>query len=228
MVRAVLLDAMGTLLELDPPAPRLRHELRERAGVELTLAEAGSAMAAEIGYYRAHHQAGHDRGSLAELRRECARALRDALPGKAGELPLDVVREAMLAAIHFRVYPEAVGVLEWLRGAGVRRVVVSNWDVSLHQVLQTVGLAPLLSGSITSAELGVGKPSPAIFKHALTIAGVPGRDALMVGDSVVEDVEGARAAGVEPILLARGRETPPEVDGVRVIRSLRELPKLVA
>src|SRR4051794_37121393 len=184
VVRAVLLDAMGTLLELDPPAPRLRHELRERANVELTLAEAGSAMAAEIGYYRAHHQAGHDRGSLADLRRECARALRDALPGAAGELPPDVGRKAMLASIHFRVYPDALRTLERLRGAGVRRVVVSNWDVSLHQVLQSVGLAPLLSGTITSAELGVGKPSAAMFRHALTIAGVPAPDALMVGDSV--------------------------------------------
>ena len=227
MVRAVLLDAMGTLLELDPPAPRLRHELRERANVELTLAEAGSAMAAEIGFYRAHHQAGRDRASLAGLRRECAVALRDALPGSAGELPLDVVGGAMLAAIHFRVYPEAISVLERLRGAGVHRVVVSNWDVSLHEVLQEVGLAPLLSGTITSAELGASKPSPAIFRHALTLAGVPARDAVMVGDSVLEDVDGARAVGVTPVLVARDGAVP-EVDGVRVIRSLRELPKLVA
>ena len=48
MVRAVLLDAMGTLIELEPPAPRLRAELRARAGLEVSEAEARAAMGEEI------------------------------------------------------------------------------------------------------------------------------------------------------------------------------------
>jgi putative hydrolase of the HAD superfamily len=110
--------------------------------------------------------------------------------------------------------------LDRLRRAGLRRVVVSNWDVSLHGVLCRTGLRRLLSGAITSAELGAGKPSPAPFRHALTLAGVPARDAVMVGNSVAEDVEGARAAGVEAILLVRDGAAPGrgELDGVRTPR----------
>ena len=228
MVRAVLLDAMGTLVELEPPAPRLRAQLRERAGLDLTEAEAQAAILEEIAFYRVHHREGHDRASLFVLRRRCAAALRAALPEAGRDLPLATVTDALMGALRFRAYPEAPAALERLREVGVRRVVVSNWDVSLHAVLQRIGLARLVSGTITSAELGASKPSPGPFRHALTIAGVPARDAMMVGNSVAEDVDGARAAGVAPVLLVRGGAAPADLDGVPVIRSLRELPALVA
>ena len=228
MVRAVLLDAMGTLVELEPPAPRLRAELRERAGLDLTEAQAEAAILEEITFYRVHHREGRDRASLFELRRGCGQALRGALPDAGRELPLPTVVGALMAALRFRPYPDAPAALECLRGAGLRRVVVSNWDVSLHAVLVRTGLARLVSGAITSAELGACKPSPAIFRHALTIAGVPARHAVMVGNSVAEDVDGARAAGVAPVLLARDGRPPADLDGVPVIRSLLELPRLVA
>jgi putative hydrolase of the HAD superfamily len=228
VVRAVLLDAMGTLIELEPPGPRLRAELRARAGLEVSEAEARAAMVEEIAYYRAHHREGHDWASLHRLRRACAAVVRDALPEAGARVPIARVEEAMLAALRFRPYRDVIPALERLRRVGVRLVVVSNWDVSLHSVLRTSGLARLVCGTITSAELGAGKPSAAPLRHALTIAGVPARDALMVGNSVVEDVQGARAAGVAPVLLVRAGDVPGDVDGVPVIRSLRELPALVA
>jgi putative hydrolase of the HAD superfamily len=219
---------MGTLIELERPAPRLRAELRERARLELTEAEAQAAMLEEIAFYRLHHREGHDRASLFALRRRCAEALRAALPEAGRALPLATVTHALMGALRFRAYPEAPAALERLRDAGVRRVVVSNWDVSLHAVLHRTGLARLVSGTITSAELGASKPSPALFRHALTIAGVPARDAMMVGNSIAEDVDGARAAGVAPVLLVRDSAAPGDLDGVPVIHSLRELPALVA
>jgi putative hydrolase of the HAD superfamily len=219
---------MGTLVELEPPAPRLRVALRERAGLDISHAEAQAAMLEEIAFYRVHHREGRDRASLFALRQECAEALRAALPDPGRDLPLGVVAGALLAALSFRPYPEVPAALKALRDAGVRRVVVSNWDVSLHAVLTHTGLGRLLSGAITSAELGASKPSPGPFRHALTIAGVPARDALMVGNSVAEDVDGARAAGVSPVLLVREGAAPGDLDGVPVIRSLRALPALVA
>jgi putative hydrolase of the HAD superfamily len=114
------------------------------------------------------------------------------------------------------------GTLARLRHAGARLVVVSNWDVSLHEVLARTGLAMLVDGAITSAELGAAKPAPAIFARALELAGgvAPAR-ALHAGDSVEADVAGARAAGIEAVLVVR--DGTPAPAGVRTIRSLAEL-----
>ena len=98
--------------------------------------------------------------------------------------------------------------------------MVSNWDVSLHDVW-TLGLAPLLDGVVTSAEVGARKPDAAIFARALEIAGVRAEQAVHVGDSLEEDVAGARAAGIEPVLIRRdGSPGPPDT---RTITNLIEL-----
>lgn len=231
--RAVLLDALGTLVELEPPVPLLRRELRERFGLDIGEEAAGAALRAEIAFYRAHHDEARDAASLADLRRRSAAALREALPPEAATLPLEPLTEALLAALRFRPYPEVPEVLSALREAGRRLVVVSNWDVSLHAVLEQTGLVGWLDGALTSAELGTSKPDPAIFTRALELAGVDAADAVHVGDSAEHDVAGARAAGIEPLLLVRTAQTArglpaPQDDveappGVRVIETLRSL-----
>lgn len=228
--RAVLLDALGTLLELEPPVEPLRRELRERFGVELSAAEAGAAVRAEITFYRAHHDEASDRARLAGLRRRAALALRDALPDAAGALPLEPLTEALLAALRFRPFPEVLEVLRAARAAGARLVVVSNWDVSLHDVLDETGLAPLLDGVVTSAELGRAKPAPEIFARGLALAGAEPHEAVHVGDSVEHDVAGALAAGIAPLLLVRAGAAPdaPPPAGVRTVATLRPLLALLA
>jgi putative hydrolase of the HAD superfamily len=217
-VRAVLLDALGTLVELERPWPRLVAELGAR-GTTVTEADARRAMLAEMAYYKANHDDAGDRAGLADLRRRCAAVVR----GELGvELAVDEVQAAMLAAIRFRPYPEASGVLAALRERGCALVVVSNWDVSLHDVLDRTRLRPLVDAVVTSAELGVAKPDPAIFARALVLAGgVAPEEALHAGDDVAADVEGARAAGIAAVLVARDGERPPP--GVRAIASLEGL-----
>jgi len=219
----VLLDALGTLLELEPPAPFLRRELAERFDVLVAEADAERAIGAEIAFYRPHLDQGRDQQSLASLRVRCAGVLRDALPDSArAALPAaaDLV-ETLLASLRFRVYADVRPALERVRASGSRLVVVSNWDVSLHERLRQLGLTPMLDGAVTSAEVGARKPSPAIFEQALRIAGARASDAIHVGDSLEEDVAGARAAGIEPLLLSRSGVAPPA--GVRAIASLAEL-----
>jgi putative hydrolase of the HAD superfamily len=218
-VKAVLFDAMGTLVRLEPPAPRLREELRKRFDLSVTEEQARAAIGAEIAYYRAHHDDGRDAASLADLRARCADALRATLPDP--DLPLAEVTEALLASLHFTAYDDAPPALAKLRDAGIRRVVVSNWDVSLHEVLDRVGLAPVLDGVITSAEVGAGKPDPRLFERGLELAGVEAQDALHVGDTIAYDVEGARAAGIPAVLIVREGEPP---DGVPTVRRLTDLP----
>ncbi len=99
---------------------------------------------------------------------------------------------------------------------------MSNWDVSLEDVLGRVGLRELLDGVVTSAAAGARKPDPTPFRDALQLVGAGADEALHVGDSAAEDLAGARAAGIEGLLLIRDRaEAAPS--GVGVIHSLDEL-----
>jgi putative hydrolase of the HAD superfamily len=221
-VKAVLLDALGTLVRLEPPAPRLRGQLA-RLGIEVSEAQAAHAIAAEISYYRSHLEQGRDARSLTELRRECAEALAAALPATPATqaLELDALTAALLASLEFTAFDDVYPALTAWREQGLRLVVVSNWDVSLHEVLDRTGLAPLLSAILTSAEAGVSKPSAAIFTRALRLAECGPSEAMHVGDSFAEDVVGARAASIEPVLIVRGGAPAPS--GVRTITSLEML-----
>jgi putative hydrolase of the HAD superfamily len=218
--RALLLDALGTLLELEPPAPRLQTELAERFGLRITETDAQRAIAAEIAYYRAHLDEGRDPVALAALRSRCAEALREALPDDERVAAIDnaALTGALLAALRFEPFADVRPALAAARAAGRRLVVVSNWDVSLDDVLDRLGLAPMLDGVVTSAAVGVRKPSPEIFEHALALAGVTAHDAVHVGDSLAEDVAGARAAGIEAVLIKR--DGAPGPSGVRTVTTL--------
>jgi putative hydrolase of the HAD superfamily len=243
-------------VELEPPAPRLCLELRERLGLEVGLGQAERALAAEIRFYRGHLEQGRDAASLAALRLSCADVLagelEDALgrPVPGGQDMVDV----LMASLRFRVFDDVPGVLDELAGLGLRLVVVSNWDISLSDVLGRLGVSRRLAGVVTSAEVGARKPDPAAFRRGLALAGASAGHAVHVGDSPYEDVEGARAAGIEAVLISRGGPSPPaagvraagpQVEGRRVrgprvadprfegprvetIRTLAELPPLVS
>ena len=218
----MLLDALGTLVYLEPPAPRLRDALRELAGVEVTLDEAERAFRAEISHYLAHHTEGGDGPGLDRLRDDCAEVMRSALPSPPPGHA--VIREAMLAALSFVAFEDAAPALRELRGRGLRLVVVSNWDCSLLEWLEGAGLGSLLDGAVSSAAAGEPKPAPAAFLAGLELAGVTAAEAMHVGDSPEADIEGARAAGIRPVLLTRDGEAP---GGVESVSSLQELPSLL-
>jgi putative hydrolase of the HAD superfamily len=230
-LRALTLDVLGTLLELDEPAQRLRAELRQRAGVALSTTEAERALAAEIAYYRSHHLEGRDRESLADLRRRCADVLRLALPQRArSALSTEIVQEALLRALHFKPFGDAAAALQAARARGLKLVAVSNWDISLAFTLARVGLARLLDGVVASAAVGLAKPARAPFERALALVGVEPPTALHIGDSIQEDLLGARALGMATALIVReGGARPGRLPAsVRVISSLVELPALLA
>jgi putative hydrolase of the HAD superfamily len=223
--QAVLLDALGTLLELEDPGPALADELAAR-GAPVSVEAARSAVFAEMTYYRAHHDEASDAERLADLRRRCAEVLRDALPADARALGVPALTEALLAALRFRPYPEVPDALRALRERGLTLVVLSNWDVSLHEQLAATGLTPLVDGAVSSAELGVGKPHPGIFARALEVAGASAAEAVMVGDSPDTDAAGALACGIAAVYVDRWHAGDAP-DGAHVVPSLAEVPALI-
>jgi putative hydrolase of the HAD superfamily len=192
MVRAVFLDALGTLVELEPPWISLRDRVPDEVSDERLIA----ALRAEMAYYRDHAHEGRDEASLGELRERCAAIVSE-------KLGMRISVEELVEAIRFFAYPDALPALSDLRERGLTLVAVSNWDCSLPRVLERCGLDGLLDGTVTSAEAGSRKPDPGIFDAALRLASCEPSEAVHVGDTPEEDVAGAQAAGIRPLLIDR-------------------------
>ncbi len=153
--------------------------------------------------------------------------LGDALPAPADRLGDDALLASLLAALRFRAFADSAPALAALRRRGVRVAVVSNWDVSLPGVLRDVGL---LERPRRGAHVGAGGIGQActgdLRRGARACRRQRAAEALHVGDSLEHDVCGARASGLQAILLRRGGEGP-DVPGVPVMASLAALPGLL-
>jgi putative hydrolase of the HAD superfamily len=216
-IAAVLLDAGNTLICMrrtlvcevlagegiaSTPEAVARAEAAARPAISRQLAAGGSTEA--------------DGTFLLYVRRIVA--------GLAGEDPaaddglvrrlLRGVRSIPTQQLWSEVLPGVPEALAALRDAGIRRVVVSNSDGTVEQGLADAGLGHLLDAVVDSAVVGVEKPHPGIFEHALAAAGVRPSRALHVGDLYAVDVVGARAAGVHALLLDPFDDWP-DVDCLR-------------
>jgi len=105
---------------------------------------------------------------------------------------------------HWQLFPDVVPCLEALARRGIPAGVVSNWDSRLHPVLQGLGLKRFLQFVLTSAEFGAEKPDPSIFQEAIARLGLTPERVFHVGDSLEDDVHGARSAGLQAVWLRRG------------------------
>jgi putative hydrolase of the HAD superfamily len=127
---------------------------------------------------------------------------------------------------HFRqpgvwaVYPDVIPALEALTARGLPLAIVSNWDSHLPRLLEQTGLAGFFRTVSVSAIEETGKPGAEIFRRTCERLGVPAADTLHVGDSLRDDFEGARGAGLQALLLDR-RDQHPDCEAR--IRSLAEL-----
>lgn len=100
--------------------------------------------------------------------------------------------------------PGATACLTRLRDAGVRIGVVSNSDGRIGDALDRAGLSPLLDCIVDSGVVGVEKPDPAIFLHALEPLGLRPEHAWYLGDTVHYDAAGAEAAGLTAWVIDHG------------------------
>lgn len=225
VTKGLLFDAFGTLLELEPPAPALVRELRDGWDIDLSTTEVERAFAAEVSYYRAHHLEGHDETSLADLRLRCSGVLRDNLPEPAREqVDAAQLMPVFLRSLRFRPFGDVTAALARYRSAGLGLAVVSDWDISLEEVLHRCGIAQLVDHAVSTASVGVAKPSPEVFERATQLLGLDAPSVLHVGDTPELDVTGATAAGMASVLIRRDPASGPEpVPGVPTIETLPEL-----
>lgn len=122
----------------------------------------------------------------------------------------------------WRLFPDTRPGLERLQRSGYRLGIVSNFDSRLYEVLRALNLDSFFESVVISSRAGAAKPNRRIFEIALQTMNVPHTAAVHIGDSLTEDVAGARNAGLKAILLERaGRHNSST--GSRVCRSLEEL-----
>ena len=123
-----------------------------------------------------------------------------------------------------RADPEALAAIRRVREAGLVAGVISNSNGSVRSILEETGLAAHLDFIIDSSVVGVEKPDPSIFHLALREAGVAAAETVYVGDLYSVDVLGARAAGLDGILLDPGGFWAPR--DCRLARGLEDTVRL--
>jgi putative hydrolase of the HAD superfamily len=129
---------------------------------------------------------------------------------------------------HFSLYDDVAETFDRLASRGLRLGLISNSHRCLTSFPVHFALDKWISVAVSSVEHGYMKPHPSIFSEALQRMGVAPAQAVMVGDSLSQDVRGARRVGMRAVWLARaGGVAPPPDDDVPVITTLRQLPDLV-
>jgi putative hydrolase of the HAD superfamily len=137
--------------------------------------------------------------------------------GRAYECAVEMTR-AWEHAHNFQIFEDVLPVLAELRGRGLKLGLVSNTGRDLEAFVVHHGLD--VDAVVSSGVHGKTKPHPTIFLAALERLDVTAEDAVMVGDSLEDDIEGARAAGMRALLLDRENRYPEIEDKLTELRAL--------
>jgi putative hydrolase of the HAD superfamily len=214
-LRAVTLDATGTLIAC-PAMPDIYAEVLARHGIATAPDEVRRVFPVVWKELDCLTPPGLDRFTSFE---GGSRAFWSRLLTRLCEL-IDTAEPGPFAAAElfhrfslpdaWMVFPDVVPALETLRSLGLRLAVISNFDERLPNLLAGLGLAHRVDLVVPSSSLGLAKPNPRLFRHVLERLEVEPDAALHVGDHRLEDLEGAQAAGMEAVLLDRGRGPTPD------------------
>ena len=228
--KVVTFDCAQTLMKVDWQPTLLAVRSAELAGLEFDRQVAGEIYDRKLGSRWPEFKElnlKRDEAVLAGFWRELTAdwLLEAGMPADRAD---DVITEANNLLFGdssevFSVYDDVVPCLDRLTESGFRLAVISNWDNSLHRALRSFGLSDYFEVVIASLEEGVEKPDPALFHIALERLGVDPGDAAHVGDSPIDDLQGARNVGMRGFLIDRERDERSD----SVITSLSQLPEVL-
>ena len=227
MIKAVFLDFYNTLVHFSP----MREDVQAQAcrGFGTQASPDGLARGYALAdAYMDSENAGDvplARRSPEEQRRFFAEYERLVLQGAGVDVDLGTAEriwDQVLRIPHgLALYHDALPALDMLKLQSMTLGVLSNITRDniigdMDALFQELGLAPYLDFTVTSGEVGRGKPHPPIFLAALERAGVEPHEALHVGDSHASDVVGALGVGIHPLLLDRDGTQTHVIDCPRI------------
>ncbi len=217
MLRAVLFDVDFTLVK---PGPDLGPEgyqlLGRRFGLELDPARYAEARAAAIETVERHPELDHDEEVWVLFTEQIIRGM-GGDSDRAYECAVEMTR-AWEHAHNFELFEDTLPVLAELRAHGLKIGLVSNTGRDLTAFVAHHALD--VDAAVGSAAHGKTKPHPSIFQAALEQLGVAAEEAAMVGDSPEDDVDGARAFGMQAFLIDRDGRYPEIEDRLADLRAL--------
>lgn len=205
--RALLLDAMGTLIGLRRPVGELYAEAAADHGLTL---EAAALDRAFLQAYRSAPPLAFPGTAAAHLEQAERHWWQQRIATTFAGVGVPQLPMGLAADLFDRfadpepwgVYPEVPTALDRWRQRGLRLVVVSNFDRRLHRLLQRLGLRDALDGVVVSSEVGAAKPDPAPLMRALEMLELPAAEVWHIGDSDADEAA-ATAAGIPCLRLER-------------------------
>ena len=217
-LRAVLFDVDFTLAKPGPDlGPDGYQRLGRRFGLDLDPARYAEARLQAVEKLERHPELDHDEEIWVAFTEQIIRGM-GGNSHRAYECAVEMTR-AWEHAHNFDIFEDVLPTLEDLRARGLRLGLVSNTGRDLDAFVAHHGLD--VDAAIASGAYGKTKPHPTIFLAVLEQLGVDPAAAVMVGDSLDDDIEGARAVGMAAILLDRD-DRYPGVEGR--LHDLRALP----
>lgn len=199
MLRAVVFDVDYTIAKPGPDlGPEGYRRLGERHGLTLDPARYDDARRAALVDLQRHPELDHDE----EIWIRFTQRIIDGMGGTGDTYPAAYEMEsAWVHAHHFELYEDAVQTIDELRGEGLKVGLLSNSARNLSEFVVHHRIA--VDAVLTSRDHGKTKPHETIFRRMLELLEVGPSEALMVGDTVEDDVEGARAVGMRAVLVDR-------------------------
>jgi putative hydrolase of the HAD superfamily len=210
-LEAVLFDVDFTIAKPGPLlGPEGYRDAGERFGLVLDPERYAEARAAAVADLEHHPELEHDEAIWVRFTEDIVRGMGG--EGERVRAVAEAITEGWLHADNFELYEDALPVLELLRRSRMKIGLVSNTSRDLDAFIRHFALD--VDAWISSGTHGKVKPSPTIFRAALALLEVEPGAAAMVGDSLLDDIEGARALGMRALLLDRDGRYPEVADAL--------------
>ena len=229
MIKAIFFDWFYTLARFEPPRHQLYGQVFREFGVELSPEKVmRGILIADQYFFEENAKSPVSKRSPEEQVKVYIQypntILTEAGAKAPRELPLKILKRVreQFKGVTFALFDDVLSTLKTLKQQSFILGLLTNLDSDMVSICRELGLEPYIDFVVTAKEAGADKPNSPIFLAALDKAGVNASEAVHVGDQYKLDVIGARAVGINPILVDR-YDIYPEVSDCPRIHSLAEL-----
>ena len=223
-IRGIFFDAGNTLLRVHPSVGAVYAEAAGRYGADL------SAEAIEESFKKMWMRTGplvSNKGHRLTYEKErdwwrfiVSEVFREHIQFENFEAFFDYLFERFAQSECWRLYDDALSVLQDLQQKGFHLGIISNWDSRLPSLLNQLEISQYFKTIVVSALVGYEKPHPAIFEIALKQSGLSCAEVIYIGDDPVLDYQAARSSGIRAFHLDRYKKFDGHED---IIGSLKEV-----